>query len=320
MAYTKSLDLERSSSQNGTVTPQNTGNSGTFMFWMDPEFDPTAASTEFVFGGTPGAGRFLFYHNGFADSYGLFIGGSSMTDGDGSLSGLVDSGWTHITFAWDSALSGDARVKVYKNGALFASISADPAGNMPATLYIGSNNGESNFYDGLLSGIRIYDSQLSAATISDEYCLTVPSSAGLIDHWTLDDKYTNEVVGSNTITPGGSPVFATDVWTNCDVTNTTIVAEQGSYTLTGQDVGLSVSRTMIAEQGSYVLTGQDVTLTVGVAPLNYPISIETGYYALNGQDVTLQPHITPVWSPEGKTSSTWANESKSSSTWSNQNK
>lgn len=210
---THSLDLERDSSQNGTVAPQNTGSSGTIEFCLDPEFATTGTTEYFVMDGTAGTARFLFYKNGFASDWGLFIGGASMSDGNGSLDSLVDNtGFTCIAVAWDSAQSGSDRVIVYKNGAEFQKINADPAGNMPATLYVGSNNGQTNFYDGLIDDIRIWDDQRTAGEIASNYCpSTFSGGTGLIDHWKLDNAYTNEIGGSNTISANNTPSFSTSV-------------------------------------------------------------------------------------------------------------
>lgn len=61
----------------------------------------------------------------------------------------------------------------------------------------------------------------------------------------------------------------------------TIVAEQGSYTLTGQDLGLLYPRTMTAEQGSYSLTGQNTNLNYNAA---ITMAAEYGLYTLVGSN------------------------------------
>jgi hypothetical protein len=62
-----------------------------------------------------------------------------------------------------------------------------------------------------------------------------------------------------------------------------IEAEQGSYSLTGQDVTLTYLKGIRAEQGSYTLSGQDVDLVyVGSGEL---LDAAQGSYTLTGQDV-----------------------------------
>ena len=84
-----------------------------------------------------------------------------------------------------------------------------------------------------------------------------------------------------------------------------LTADQGSFALTGQTVGLLFNRSLTADQGAYALTGQDVTLTKATpgafvltaeagqyiwtgedALADYAMNGEQGSYALSGQDVT----------------------------------
>lgn len=60
-----------------------------------------------------------------------------------------------------------------------------------------------------------------------------------------------------------------------------ITINQGSYTLTGQAVGLLSNRLVTSSQGSYVLTGQSVGLIRKAILLSV-----TGTYTLTGQDAT----------------------------------
>lgn len=62
----------------------------------------------------------------------------------------------------------------------------------------------------------------------------------------------------------------------------TLTADQGSYSYTGQAVGLTSSRTIAIAQGSYAYTGQDVTLTLGKM-----LALDQGSYILSGQDLGL---------------------------------
>ena len=64
---------------------------------------------------------------------------------------------------------------------------------------------------------------------------------------------------------------------------------QGSYALTGQDVGLLAARTLGIEQGSYALSGQ----AVGLAAARR-LTIGQGSYALSGQDIALKHGFTLV--------------------------
>lgn len=62
----------------------------------------------------------------------------------------------------------------------------------------------------------------------------------------------------------------------------TLVAAQGSYSLTGQAAGLRASRSLTAAQGSYSLNGQAATLRK-----SYPLVAAQGSYSLTGQPAGL---------------------------------
>lgn len=64
--------------------------------------------------------------------------------------------------------------------------------------------------------------------------------------------------------------------------DTTLDAQHGTYTLTGQSAGLAAQRTLQAAQGAYALTGQDIGLS-----RTTPMAAESGNYALTGQDLGL---------------------------------
>lgn len=62
----------------------------------------------------------------------------------------------------------------------------------------------------------------------------------------------------------------------------TLTADQGTYTLTGQSVNLTIARRVTAAQGTYTLTGQDVTLRQGKT-----LTAAQGTYTLTGQSASL---------------------------------
>lgn len=88
------------------------------------------------------------------------------------------------------------------------------------------------------------------------------------------------------------------------ITGFTVVAESGSYTLTGQSVNTLFTSILTAAQGSYALTGQDAgliksgsysftadvgsyTLVGSNALVDVSMNAEVGNYTLTGQDATL---------------------------------
>jgi hypothetical protein len=77
-------------------------------------------------------------------------------------------------------------------------------------------------------------------------------------------------------------VFGSDALADFEVT-----AEQGSYTVTGQDATLLKTTIMQAETGTYTVSGQDALFEIGGTDRVMPA--EYGTYAITGNDATLAP-------------------------------
>lgn len=67
--------------------------------------------------------------------------------------------------------------------------------------------------------------------------------------------------------------------------NWNIVLESGSYTVTGEGVGLGGQYALAAASGSYAVTGTDVNLN------HYRMTAESGSYGVTGTDVNLNRYI-----------------------------
>ena len=63
----------------------------------------------------------------------------------------------------------------------------------------------------------------------------------------------------------------------------TLTAGAGSFVITGQDVGLKITRRLFAEAGSFTITGQDVSLKI-----NRRLVAEAGSFIITGQDASLK--------------------------------
>ena len=64
-----------------------------------------------------------------------------------------------------------------------------------------------------------------------------------------------------------------------------LALDAGSYTLTGQTLGLTSARNLGLDAGSYALTGRDVTLAYSAGTVSYTLSLDAGSYTLTGRDV-----------------------------------
>jgi len=105
----------------------------------------------------------------------------------------------------------------------------------------------------------------------------------------LDFTSDTEVTGTRATNtdPDGTTMFEVVEFVLAGGVNTTIVAAQGSYALTGQAANTLLGHKMIAAQGGYSLTGQVAITTKGT-----PITAAQGSYVLNGQAAnTLWDHL-----------------------------
>lgn len=104
------------------------------------------------------------------------------------------------------------------------------------------------------------------------------SSAGSFVATAANASYT--VQASFSPTPSGGQSIAMASF--APVTAFSITAATGSFTLTGQSVGLTWAARLTAGAGSFTLTGYDVGLSAG-----YKIAADTGSFTLTGYDVAL---------------------------------
>lgn len=79
-------------------------------------------------------------------------------------------------------------------------------------------------------------------------------------------------------------------------TSNSVVAETGSYQLTGKDVGLYRGWSMVADSGSYTITGNAVNF-----PKTFVVQPDSGQYNLAGTSSILQFFtIPPTIKPEAR--------------------
>jgi hypothetical protein len=153
----------------------------------------------------------------------------------------------------------------------------------------------------LIAEVGAYNLTGLAAGVLKQYYMQM----GLVDVGIGDME-----IGS-TFEVGGSAQLPSYTLTGQDVTITfqegalTLVAEQGTYVLTGLDVAMRVNRVLNAAQGAYVLTGNDASIKVAkrliaemgsynltglsMTPLvSKRLVADVGSYQLTGLDVTLQ--------------------------------
>jgi hypothetical protein len=140
------------------------------------------------------------------------------------------------------------------------------------------------------TNVQVRQDGTAEGGLSSDYALAGSSITPSVDWGTLASTYRwNAVVAS---------------WEDAASTGNTLTADSGSYSLTGQDAGLSKTSILSAGQGSYSLTGQDIALSYNLAATLTAVSgvygltgtealvdiamvATQGTYTLTGQDATL---------------------------------
>lgn len=129
------------------------------------------------------------------------------------------------------------------------------------------------------------------------------------------DKSTDAIIAPGTLVYGGTTDLWGQTWTPSDINDSTFgfafSTTINPVTFNMEDdvdiITLTVYHsevTMIAAQGSYTLTGQSITLTRQIL-----MTVTVGLYALTGQIATL---ASSLWTRLTKSVSTFTNQSKSS--------
>jgi len=256
---------------------------------------------------------------------------------------VAEAGWTIAGTGADNATIGtEAWVNpgnITADDATYANGDAATK-NEQMHYLIGSNFGLSVPADAIINGIAIRGQFYDAATNTPAYITNAtvyhPTSgfgndleAGSTDltgtptdydyggstellglSWTYSDVNDSTFgavfstnAGASGATPGDARCDA--IWVNVYYTVSTMAADAGSFTLTGQAVSLLADRKVTAAAGAFALSGQEVTLTgpsrleagtgsytltgqdVGLTKTYLPLDAAAGSFTLNGQDVSL---------------------------------
>ena len=166
--------------------------------------------------------------------------GSSVTQGT----------WVHVALvAYSSTLR-----ELYQNGLLVATATASKSPAITgATTYLGSLQGSSLFWNGNIDDARLYERTLTQAELR-----TLATRRGI--------AYERKPRSRALRAPSGGGAF-------------TLTADAGTFSLSGQNAGLTVGRSVTAAQASFTLSGQNAGLL-----LNRSLVSSVGSFALSGQD------------------------------------
>tara|TARA_R110000822_G_C15338795_1_gene495941 strand:- start:8729 stop:10738 length:2010 start_codon:yes stop_codon:yes gene_type:complete len=123
----------------------------------------------------------------------------------GSADYVINLGeWNHIGIRWTGLLSNDPAI--YVNGNLVVLTSNTAGGTFTSDaggdLYLGNRTGANRSFDGKMSDVIFYSSELTEAQVQDIYLKgEIPS--GYVSRWKLEGDFTDEA-GTNNGTNSGS--------------------------------------------------------------------------------------------------------------------
>lgn len=161
-------------------------------------------------------GRFYYRLRGnFGNQFAL-LGGTSVS----GVGNLVDGDWHHLCITFDNSTT---TAIVYEDGvAVLTNTSVTGTLNSAASnLYIGSSGASSNFIDGSISNISIFNTVLDAAAISTLFNSGTPQtsiSSSPISWWKLDNTTTG-IQDSGSASNNGTNNGATQIATNVLISN-----------------------------------------------------------------------------------------------------
>lgn len=192
-----------------SMTSYASTNSHTYSAWVrvDGAFGTSAFGYGWVINGSvAGAGSSLILNS---NKVGFFYNGGSAVYGGNAI---VSSGvWHHIVTSYDSTTG---RVTLYLDGVLDTTSSVLTAWSAGTGYRIGSYNG-SNFFNGPIDDVRIYNTALTAQQVKTLYAsgtarpaianansasLTAGTNlaSGLVGHWSFDGKYLSPTTARDT--------------------------------------------------------------------------------------------------------------------------
>lgn len=140
---------------------------------------------------------------------------TNLRDGFSTNFNTVDLGTNqHICGTWDGT-DGSAGVNIYINAIAdnFSAFTDTPVIDDAAMdIEICNDRSSSNFCDGIVDDVRIYNRVLSATEIGDVYQATGGIDLSLVGHWKLDETSGTTVADSSTYGNNGTNTNASPAW------------------------------------------------------------------------------------------------------------
>lgn len=218
-----------------------------------------------------GAKAPFYFRIGATSNSGMTVGGSFAT-----INTPNPSLNTWHQFALTYCREGGIGLSYYLDGVFQASngtVGGAPDVNAASNFRIGSINTIGQYWDGYLENIRIYNRCLNAGEIKALY----------VEPWAGVYPIGANLVGSTS-------------------TAYTLIAAQGSFTLSGQAAALKLAGKLPAAYGAYALTGDAAYPRLDSTFGN----LMPGMYALTGQDAELER--ATHWTDIDCTDSPWSHD------------
>ena len=368
MANTKSLDLELSSSQyayisDGDQTGLDITGDISVEAWIKLEQLPSAITNVFtLLAKEDGTNRsYDAFINPDNKIWFIFFSGSAVYSRAYTTTALTSADvgeWIHIAITADVSEKASG-IKIYKNGVAEtmtgSTNNATSIQNSSAMVSIGARSDESQYFDGLLDEVRVWNDIRTATEISDNYQKELDGDeSGLVGYWKFNDSALDETSNDNDLTLVNTPSYSSDVpsWatayslvcatgafvlTGYPATFKrayTLACAVGTFVLTGFDTAFNKGRTMVCETGAFILTGYDTIFKRTIS-----LVCATGTFALTGFDATFQKAMKLVcstgrfiltgynvlfkstgWNNDTKPTSSWTEDTKPTSSWTNEDK
>lgn len=190
----------------------NFGASGSFTLegWVNTTQSINYARVMIKPGGSSQQSYSLAIHNGKAHvRFDQSGGGAFFAE---SVDTVNDGQWHHVAGVFDNA---NDTLKVYIDGKLAGTttgVTAQPLQDTDA-LQIGGLTGISQWFDGQMDDLRIWNTARTDAQIAENYqqTLTGNQSGALVAHYTFDSSNANDSAGSNNGTASGNTAFVNGV-------------------------------------------------------------------------------------------------------------
>jgi len=220
MANTHSLDLESSSSQYASITDASqtgldiTGDL-TIEAWIKFESLPITNTASEIVAKMQGTGvgsyKFSFFNSGgVGQVLALYIDDGTIEVKFTTFEPSLDR-WYHVASTFNASTSD---IKFYVDGSLIDTVTGTSTSiqNSTEPLRIGAATNNSNYFDGLIDEVRVWNDVRTESEIQDNLGVElVGNEANLQGYWKLNNDYTDETSNGNDLTASGSPVFSTDV-------------------------------------------------------------------------------------------------------------